>query len=186
MNQRMSDDRGDLLRAQQGDRDAFARLYDRHAPVVLSVCRVRLRDGAEDAMQETFIRAARRLGSVGDASRVRAWLCGIASNVCREQTRASMRRARHEGAVGEQIRIGGLSPMTPGVDATRSDELDRLSDALTRLDDDERLALHMYYLDRDPVKAGAAALGVSRSAYYKLIARAREKLATLMQGTTVS
>ena len=35
----VSDDARDLAAATTGDHEAFARLYDRHAPVVLSLCR---------------------------------------------------------------------------------------------------------------------------------------------------
>jgi DNA-directed RNA polymerase specialized sigma24 family protein len=56
---------------------------------------------------------------------------------------------------------------------------------MERLDDRERLAIHLHYLESDPVKAAASALGLSRSGYYKLLARARERLASLM-GCTVA
>ena len=49
--------------------------------------------------------------------------------------------------------------------------------ALDQLDDDERLAIHLYYLDSDPVRAAQAALGIGRSGFYKLLTRARESLA---------
>jgi RNA polymerase sigma-70 factor (ECF subfamily) len=69
---------------------------------------------------------------------------------------------------------------SPAEDAERRDALDRLSAALDLLADDERLAIHLQYLDPDPVAAAAASLGISRSAYYRLLARARERLAQLM------
>lgn len=62
-------------------------------------------------------------------------------------------------------------------EAIRRERLARLGEALATLDEDERLAVHLYYLDRDPVAAARSALGLSRSAFYKLLARARERLA---------
>jgi len=61
------------------------------------------------------------------------------------------------------------------------ERLDRLTHALDRLDDDERLAIHLYYLDSDPVAAAQSALGLGRSAFYKLLARAREALAAQLR-----
>lgn len=66
----------------------------------------------------------------------------------------------------------------------RADEheaLDRLGAALDQLEDRERLAVHLFYLDADPVQAAESALGLSRSGFYKLLARAKEKLAALMR-----
>ncbi len=51
---------------------------------------------------------------------------------------------------------------------------------MEKLDDRERLAIHLYYLESDPVTTATDALGLSRSGYYKLLGRAREQLADLM------
>ncbi len=64
--------------------------------------------------------------------------------------------------------------------AEHAENLDRLTEALDQLEDRERLAIHLYYLEADPVKAAKSALGLSRSGYYKLLARARENLAALL------
>lgn len=62
----------------------------------------------------------------------------------------------------------------------RDEALTRLDAALEALPDDERLAVHLYYLDPDPIRAASESLGLSRSGFYKLLARAREHLARLM------
>ena len=67
-------------------------------------------------------------------------------------------------------------------ESDRHEQLAQLSKALDQLPDRERLALHLYYLETDPVAAATSALGLSRSAYYKLLARAREQLAGIFQG----
>jgi RNA polymerase sigma-70 factor (ECF subfamily) len=64
--------------------------------------------------------------------------------------------------------------------ATLREQLDRLTAALERLEDDERLAIHLYYLEHDPVIAAREAMRLSRSGYYKLLARARQKLAAAL------
>ena len=56
-----------------------------------------------------------------------------------------------------------------------------LGPALDGLDDDERLAIHLHYLEHDPVTAARNALGISRSGYYKLLARARTHLAETLR-----
>ena len=37
-----------------------------------------------------------------------------------------------------------------------------------------RLALHIFYLEKDPVTAAKRALGISRAQFYRLVAQARE------------
>ena len=70
---------------------------------------------------------------------------------------------------------------TPGDDAAHAESLARLDRALDRLPEDERLAIHLYYLEPDPVAAARSALGLGRSAFYKLLAQARERLAGFLE-----
>lgn len=182
------DDAADLAAARAGDDDAFGRIYDRHAPVVMSLCRRYAPAEADDATQETFIRAYRKLDKVENAEGLRSWLYAIARRVCSERSRAARRRAKHEEgfAVNRAAAQPGTRPgaAPAGADPSRrsehAEQLECLDAALVRLDDRERLAIHLYYLEADPVQAAASALGLSRSGYYKLLARARDQLAALM------
>ena len=172
----------DLAAAQSGDEAAFGRLYDRHAAVVLSLCRRLSLAEAEDATQETFIRAHKLLWKVEDPDKLRPWLYAIARRVCSERCRSARRRAAHE----ERFALSRTAPhpgATPAAaeSTARREELERLDAALEELDDPERLAIHLYYLEADPVRAAASALELSRSGYYKLLARARQRLADLLR-----
>lgn len=71
----------------------------------------------------------------------------------------------------------------PAGSAERAEQFARLSTALDQLPDDERLAIHLYYLDPDPV-AAAAQCGLPRSSFYKVLGRARERLAAIMTRAT--
>ena len=169
---------------------AFARIYDRHSAVVRALCVRHLPTDADadDALQETFIRAYRLLHEATESETLRPWLYAIARHVCSERRRSAARRNKHEHAAAqERITMNGLSTTNHTTAARRSEPtpapaehaeaLSRLSTALDELPDDERLAIHLYYLDQDPVSAAGSALGISRSGFYKLLARAREHLA---------
>jgi RNA polymerase sigma-70 factor (ECF subfamily) len=199
----MSDDAADLSAARSGGPNgqaAFARIYDRHAPVVLALCRQNLpgRDpaGADDALQEVFIRAWRKLDTFtpeGDeAPNLRPWLYAIARFVCSERRRAAGRRNRHEEAAAMnhvQERSARVEPAREGEVSQRVDrdeQLARLDEAMEQLPERERLAIHLYYLDSDPVEAAQSALGLSRSGFYKLLNRAKEQLAGLMSEASPS
>ena len=183
----MSDDVSDVPAGVAGDREALARLYERHAPVILSLCR---RCGtpaeADDALQEVFLRAFGRLRQLVEPAGFRPWLYSIARRVCSERRRSGRRRTRHETEA--TMRHAELDPpiANPADTAEKAEQLDRLTAALDILPEDERLAVHLQYLDPDPPAAAASALGLSRSGYYKLLHRARRRLAGLLNEVRTS
>jgi RNA polymerase sigma-70 factor (ECF subfamily) len=77
-------------RAQSGEGDAFKALFDRHVGSVRRFLRDVLRDPsvADEATQETFVRAHAQLSKLEQRARVKAWLLGIARNVAFEHRRA--------------------------------------------------------------------------------------------------
>lgn len=191
MGANVDDDRSEDARLvaahASGDPSAFGRLYDRHAAVILSLCRTlipghRLGD-AEDAAQETFLRAHRMLDRLVEPAGLRSWLYQIARLVCAERRRSTARRTRHEDRAMRLADERERATARPhgADDATRREELSRLGEALAALPDAERLAIHLYYLDPDPVRAAESALGLSRSGFYKVLARGRERLAALLR-----
>lgn len=179
----MHDDIGDLAAAAEGDHEAFGRLYDRHAPVVLSLCRQHALSEAEDATQETFIRAFRMLDKLESAQKLRPWLYSIAKRVCSERRRAARRRSHHEDTAMTRATQERPPAVTIAEQVDRSEQLERLGEAMDELTDRERLAIHLHYLEADPIRSASDALGLSRSGYYKLLARARERLGSLMRQT---
>jgi len=64
-----------------GDRDAFARLYESFSPLVHGVLLARVPyDEVSDLVQDVFLAAFRKLGSLRDASRFGPWVAMIARN----------------------------------------------------------------------------------------------------------
>jgi RNA polymerase sigma-70 factor, ECF subfamily len=84
-----SDDHLWVAAALAGDPDAFRMLFDRHAVAVRRFLRDLTRDEAyaDEATQETFVRAHARLVTLRDDQRLRPWLLGIARRVCLEEAR---------------------------------------------------------------------------------------------------
>jgi len=67
--------------AQQGDRSAYGRLYSRYARMVHGILMTRVPNSAvEDLVQDVFLQALPRLGTLRDASRFGGWLAAIARN----------------------------------------------------------------------------------------------------------
>jgi RNA polymerase sigma-70 factor (ECF subfamily) len=91
------------------DEDAFRALYRRHAPGLWRMA-LRLARGAEEEareiVQETWLRAARRLAGFRWESSLRTWLVGIALNCAREADR----RAGRETPVADVDSLTGVGP----------------------------------------------------------------------------
>jgi len=95
MDPTIPDEAGDIEQACRGDTAAFARLVERHQASVRHVARRLLGDDAEaeDAAQETFLRAYRQLGSYDPHRRFEPWLLSITSHYCIDR----LRRRKHSG-----------------------------------------------------------------------------------------
>ena len=122
---------------------------------------------AEDVTQETFLRW---LGAEGyrDEGRALAYLYTVARNLCADHFRRPA-----EDALPEEV-------PAPETEAALLDRLD-LRAALAALTDQERDLVLMRYMNGAPVKAVAAALGISRFAVYRRTAAALAKLRTLLK-----
>jgi RNA polymerase sigma-70 factor (ECF subfamily) len=116
---------------RERDEEAFRSLYRLHTPALYRLARRLLCDAsaAEDAVQETWLRAAQALPRFRWESRLSTWLGGIALNACREA-----RRERGGGAAAAP---------EPTARPPREERLD-LERALARVADGYRevLVLH--------------------------------------------
>jgi RNA polymerase sigma-70 factor (ECF subfamily) len=121
--------------AQRGDHDAFQALVSPRVDRLFGVARLILRDVhlAEDAVQETLIKAWRELPRLRDADRLDAWLHRLLVNACTDQGR-SRRRISHE------VDLAIVQPS--GGDATsRTVDRDQLERGFRRLAPEQRTAV---------------------------------------------
>ena len=84
----------DIAAATSGDESAFGRITEGHRRELHVHCYRMLAsyDEAEDAVQETFLRAWRSRDTFEGGSLFRAWLYRIATNVCLDMRRRSSRQ----------------------------------------------------------------------------------------------
>jgi RNA polymerase sigma-70 factor (ECF subfamily) len=130
-----------VLRAQAGEGEAFRLIFERHAPAVRRFLGDLFRDGpaADEATQETFVRAHARLATLVEGDRLCSWLLGIARRVFLEQVR-KRRRDPDPFVDEEEPRHVDTAP-TPEA-ALLSGEADRVLDgALLLLPQERRAAL---------------------------------------------
>ena len=88
------DQDGLVVRAQQGDRHAFAELAHASGARLDATARLILRDPAlaQDAVQETLIRAWRGLPGLRDPAKFDHWLHSLVAHACLDLARKRRRR----------------------------------------------------------------------------------------------
>jgi RNA polymerase sigma-70 factor (ECF subfamily) len=88
-----------LAACQRQDIRAFEQLYRTHGPRLKSIAfhTTGNRHDAEDAVQETFVKLYRAIGSFQGHSSIGTWLCRIVINVCYDQARKRQREAEPPG-----------------------------------------------------------------------------------------
>ncbi|MCE9581277.1 MAG: RNA polymerase sigma factor [Planctomycetes bacterium] len=99
-----------VSRSRNGDRQAFEQLVHRHSALVGGIAYQVLGDsnGAADVAQETFLKVHRRLETLEDPTRFRAWLCGIARTTAIDWMR---KRSRMQSL--EKMNADGMEPAAP-------------------------------------------------------------------------
>jgi RNA polymerase sigma-70 factor, ECF subfamily len=131
-----------LSRARAGDGRAFRVIFDREAPGVRRFLGDLLRDdaAADEATQETFVRAHQRLVTLSEATKLSGWLMGIARMVFMEH----LRRKRRDGPPQldeEPLQVDTAPSPEAALLTAEADQA--LSGALATLGSDRRAALLM-------------------------------------------
>jgi RNA polymerase sigma-70 factor (ECF subfamily) len=106
--------------ARAGDRAAMERLLSPHRRPLVAFCHGLLgnAEDAEDAAQETFVRALSALASFRSEARFRSWLFRIAVNIC-VGWRRSRRPTEPWDPEGEAWVSGAASPETVALNRLR-------------------------------------------------------------------
>jgi RNA polymerase sigma-70 factor, ECF subfamily len=141
-----------IERWRAGDRDAFEEVVDRYGLQLLRTARLILRDEAlaEDAIQETFLKAWQRIGSLRDED-PGPWLTRIAMN---ESISTYRRRHRFQALTERFGRLGSSKP-----EVSSEARLD-LAHALDQLTAEQRAALALHYYQDLSVEETARMLKV--------------------------
>jgi RNA polymerase sigma-70 factor (ECF subfamily) len=169
-------------RVLAGDTEAFGVLVDRYYDrcVRLAAHIVGNHEDAEDAAQETFLRAYRYLASYEERERFSAWLYRVLVNQCRTLL---ARRRRGETILPDWERSAcGVEPEPTAERAALREELAR---ALAQLPADQREALVLRFSDDLTYDEMAAITGSGVSALKMRVQRACARLRALLETSHV-
>jgi RNA polymerase sigma-70 factor, ECF subfamily len=154
--------------ACSGDIDSFRQLYERYYGMAVGIARSRVFDQhmAEDAAQEAFAVACRRLHSLRDGARFSVWL----ATICR-RTATRMARASRNGVPLEH------DPALPPDDVRRA-EASQLSQAIERLPASGREVIQLHYFSGLSHEEIGHVLNITPQAVHGRLQRARRLLAS--------
>ena len=145
---------------------------------LLRLCRVYLKEEslAEDAMQETFIKAYKNLHTFRGESSDKTWLFRIAINVCRDMQRTSWFRN-----ISRMVSLDSVQIQQP----QKSEISHALMDEIMRLPKKYREVILLYYYEDMKQNEIAEILGVSVTTVCRRIEKARELLKDMLKGGNV-
>jgi len=175
---RRDQNQGEPTRARPG----FERLYDTYGGLVYAKAVSILRDRslAEDATQETWLRAARALDRGFEPRDPQAWILRIAG---REAIRASRRSRRGKAqSLTAEPAARGL-PSEPAAKATgvEAENREYLEAALERLPAEDRALLRLRFLEGRSYRELRNLYGLSTSGLWDRVTGALERLRRLLR-----
>ena len=167
-----------VRRVLDGDTAAFTTLVDRHAAACTRFATRMLgnREDAEDATQETFLRAYRSLARYEERQAFRTWLFQILINRCR--TAAVRRERRHRMFLVDDNAVASASVRPAAETSDLRAELQRVVDAL---DPDQREAFLLKHVEQLSYDQMAAATGVGVSALKMRVKRACDRMQWMLR-----
>ena len=166
-------------RARAGDLEAMDELVRRHNGAVYRTALGILRDEdrAQDAAQETFLKAIRGLAGFRGDSAFRTWLLTIVVNEARGILRRAGRRNEMSLEDSGPLTAGGTDPAER---ATTGLEVDRVRARLRELPEKQRMAVSLRIFEglsfREVGEAIGSSEGAARVNYHHGIRRLREML----------
>ena len=167
-----------IQRAQRGDEEAVALLYDAHVNMIYRyiVHRVPTVEDAEDLTAEVFLNMVKRLPSYQiTGAPFESWLYRIASAHIADYYRRAHRRPEEE--LTEYL--SAHDPL-PDEQIQRQQEIEAARAALQQLNDDQQMILFLRFRERKSHEEVAQALGKTVDAVRSAQHRALSRLASLL------
>lgn len=168
--------------ARRGDLDAFDRLVERHQEKIFRFCLWSLgeREEAQDAAQDTFIRAFRHLKSFRGDSSFGTWLHRIAINVVRDALKRKQKAPRLFSTMvneedGEEFDVPSEAPL-PAQTALEDERRQVVRAALGTLSEPHRVVLVLFDLEGRSYEECCALLDVPMGTLKSRLNRARAAL----------
>lgn len=163
-----------IVRASEGDEEAFGLLVARHRPALAHLAMRMLRnpEDASDAVQDALLKAFRAIRNFDPERPLRPWLCRICSNCCVDAVRA--RRREGEPLEGHEHLL--REPVATDERAEGAIQQGQILDAIGRLPERYKCIILMRHFRHMDVTEIAAALDKPEGTIKSWLFRARALL----------
>jgi RNA polymerase sigma-70 factor (ECF subfamily) len=157
--------------ACNGDTDSFTELCRRYYPAMVAIAHSIIGDRhlAEDAAQQTFAKAVRKLPQLKNKSKFAAWLAVICRNVALDLARNRERLQSTED----------LSMIA--AQSQENDVTETVKEALNKLSASAKEIVFLRYYDGMTYEQISAVLGISGQAITGRLRRAKKKMANYLR-----
>ncbi|MEU8777101.1 sigma-70 family RNA polymerase sigma factor [Streptomyces sp. NPDC048606] len=167
------------VRAAEGDEEAFEVLVHRHGPVMLQLAERLLGNGAEaeDAVQDAFVSAWRKLPEFRGEAGFATWLHRIVTNRCLNLLRARRTTADLDTVPEPAAPEHQSSPVRAAESHAAADDLGR---AMRALSAEQRVCWVLREIEGLPYESIASTVRISPEAVRARVFRARRVLTEAM------
>jgi RNA polymerase sigma-70 factor, ECF subfamily len=166
------------------DAAVFTRIFDQHRHAVHAYFLGRVADPelARDLVQETFLRAWRRLSEIGSLPEgaQRAWIFTVARNLAIDSYRADAARRAAEAALRQDAATRETTVAGPHLHAELGEQVARLDAAIRGLPEEQRVILSMATAGGLTSRQIGEALGEPPGTVRYRLSQARKQLATAL------
>lgn len=157
--------------AINGNTNGFTELCRRYYPAMVAIAHSILgdRDLAEDAAQQTFANAVRKLPQLRKKNQFASWLAAICRNAARDMARTKIKLYTNED----------FAPVV--AESHTSDTTEIVREAISKLSSSAREVIFLRYYDGMSYEQISAVLGLSKQAINGKLRRAKKKMADYLR-----
>ncbi len=152
-------------------------MFERYMNLLYRLCYsiLLVREDAEDAVQDVFLKYYRKQPTFADEDHEKAWFIRVAVNHCKDVLRRRKLR--------EFIPLSEVEEMLAEEEA--GDDDSEVLQAVFELTERYRIVMILHYLEGYPVKEVAKLCGITQSAVKMRLSRGREQLKERLKGVVI-
>lgn len=167
------------IKAQQGDMQAFEKLYTEFSPLVYSILYEITHDHheAEDLTQDCFVSALKNIHTLKEPAKAKKWLTAIAANHGKDylkKKKPALLAPEHEYIF--DIQEEENASVLPEESAVLNERSEEIREIVNSVSEDKRLCLVLFYQHEMSLAEISEELGISEAAVKSRLFRAREDI----------